>query len=135
VNRKKTLKHTKENAELQRRSMHRATTKITRKLIPTGNFAGDCAFYSILKGSPMFDNIGGGEILLILIVVLIFFGPKKIPELAQGLGKGIREFRKATKGIQDAVEKEVSEVKEIGHIHEVNEIKDVGKTLTKPPLT
>lgn len=61
----------------------------------------------------MFGNLGGGEILLILVFILIFFGPKKIPEIAQGLGKGIREFKKATRDIQDAVEKEVKEVKDV----------------------
>jgi len=45
-------------------------------------------------------NIGTTEIILIALVVLVFFGSKKIPELAQGLGKGIREFRKATREIQ-----------------------------------
>ncbi|HZY10817.1 MAG TPA: twin-arginine translocase TatA/TatE family subunit [Bacteroidota bacterium] len=50
-------------------------------------------------------NIGTGEIILILLIVLIFFGAKKIPELAQGLGKGIREFRKAARDIQDEVDK------------------------------
>ena len=53
----------------------------------------------------MFGNLGTGEIILILLIVLIFFGAKKIPELAQGLGKGLREFRKATRDIQDEVEK------------------------------
>ena len=48
-------------------------------------------------------NIGTPEILLIILVVLIFFGAKKIPELAQGLGKGIREFRKAMRDVQDEV--------------------------------
>jgi sec-independent protein translocase protein TatA len=52
----------------------------------------------------MFGNLGTGEIILILLIVLIFFGAKKIPELAQGLGKGLREFRKAAKDIQDEVE-------------------------------
>ena len=51
----------------------------------------------------MFDNIGGGEILIILLVFLIFFGAKKIPDLAQGLGKGIREFKKAVKDVQDDI--------------------------------
>ncbi|RPH37040.1 twin-arginine translocase TatA/TatE family subunit [bacterium] len=45
-------------------------------------------------------NIGTTEIILILLIVLVFFGSKKIPELAQGLGKGIREFKKATREIQ-----------------------------------
>ncbi len=44
-------------------------------------------------------NIGTTELLLILLAVLIFFGAKKIPELAQGLGKGIREFKKAAREI------------------------------------
>ena len=43
-------------------------------------------------------NLGTTELLLIVLVVFLFFGAKKIPELAQGLGKGIREFRKATRG-------------------------------------
>ena len=41
-------------------------------------------------------GLGGWEILLILMVLLIFFGAKKIPELAKGLGKGIKEFKKAS---------------------------------------
>jgi sec-independent protein translocase protein TatA len=41
--------------------------------------------------------LGGNEILLILVVVLIFFGGKKIPELMRGLGKGVKEFKDATK--------------------------------------
>ena len=41
-------------------------------------------------------NLGGGEIILILAIVLILFGAKKLPELAKGLGQGIKEFKKAT---------------------------------------
>ena len=43
-------------------------------------------------------DVGFGEILLIVFVIVIFFGAKKIPEIAQGLGKGIREFKKAVRG-------------------------------------
>jgi sec-independent protein translocase protein TatA len=46
-------------------------------------------------------NLGTSELLLILLVVVIFFGAKKIPELAQGLGKGIREFKKAAREIEN----------------------------------
>ena len=48
--------------------------------------------------NPMFGllNLGGGEIILILAIVLILFGAKKLPELAKGLGQGIKEFKKAT---------------------------------------
>ncbi len=55
----------------------------------------------------MFENIGMSELLIILLIVLVFFGPKKIPELAQGIGKGLREFRKATRDIQDSVESQI----------------------------
>ena len=41
-------------------------------------------------------NLGGGEIILILAIILILFGAKKLPELAKGLGQGIKEFKKAT---------------------------------------
>ena len=41
-------------------------------------------------------NLGGGEIILVLAIALILFGGKKLPELAKGLGQGIREFKKAT---------------------------------------
>jgi sec-independent protein translocase protein TatA len=61
----------------------------------------------------MFGNLGTGEIILILVIVLIFFGAKKIPELAQGLGKGLREFRKAARDIQEEVEKPEEEKKKI----------------------
>ena len=49
----------------------------------------------------MFENLGGGEVLLIFLVILIFFGPKKIPELATSLGKGLRKFRDAKDGLED----------------------------------
>jgi TatA/E family protein of Tat protein translocase len=42
-------------------------------------------------------DIGGSEVMLIMVVILIFFGANKIPELARGLGKGIREFKDASK--------------------------------------
>ena len=41
-------------------------------------------------------NLGGGEIILILAIILVLFGAKKLPELAKGLGQGIKEFKKAT---------------------------------------
>lgn len=55
------------------------------------------------------SGLGGWEILLILLFLLIFFGAKKIPELAKGLGKGIREFKDATKEIKDEIEDGVKE--------------------------
>lgn len=46
---------------------------------------------------------GGWEIVLILAVVLILFGAKKLPELAKGLGQGIKEFKKATTEVQNEI--------------------------------
>jgi sec-independent protein translocase protein TatA len=43
-------------------------------------------------------GMGGSEIFLIILVLLLFFGAKRIPELAKGLGKGIKEFKDASKG-------------------------------------
>jgi sec-independent protein translocase protein TatA len=57
-------------------------------------------------------NIGGQELFLILLIVLVFFGAKKLPELARGLGQGIREFRKAARDVKDEVEKEVDKLDE-----------------------
>ena len=49
-------------------------------------------------------NLGFPELILIGLVILVLFGAKKIPELAQGLGKGIKEFRKAMKDVHEEVE-------------------------------
>ena len=51
----------------------------------------------------MFGNLGAGEIILILLVILILFGAKKIPELARGIGKGMSEFKKGLKDVQDEI--------------------------------
>ena len=53
----------------------------------------------------MFGNIGTPEILVIGLIILVLFGAKRIPEFMQGLGKGVREFKKAAKDIQDEIEK------------------------------
>ncbi len=48
-------------------------------------------------------GLGAGEILMVLVFALLFIGPKKLPELAKGLGKGIREFQKAKNELVDSV--------------------------------
>ena len=45
------------------------------------------------------------EILLVLAVILIFFGAKKLPELAKGMGQGIKEFKKATRDVNNELER------------------------------
>src|SRR6266571_4782972 len=53
--------------------------------------------------------IGGWELILILSVVLILFGAKKLPELAKGLGTGIKEFKKATRDVNDELQKAIED--------------------------
>tara|TARA_Y100001970_G_C13957218_1_gene711338 strand:+ start:341 stop:529 length:189 start_codon:yes stop_codon:yes gene_type:complete len=52
---------------------------------------------------------GPWEIVIILVIVLVLFGGKKLPELAKGLGKGLREFKNASRDIKKEVESAVSE--------------------------
>jgi sec-independent protein translocase protein TatA len=51
----------------------------------------------------MFGNLGAGEIILIVLVVLLLFGAKKIPELARGIGKGMSEFKKGIKDVESEI--------------------------------
>ena len=64
-----------------------------------------------MKLDPMLAifNLGGGEIILVLAGALLLFGGKKLPELAKGLGQGIREFKKATKAVTDEVQNSAEE--------------------------
>ncbi|TDQ10066.1 twin-arginine translocase TatA/TatE family subunit [Pedobacter metabolipauper] len=57
-----------------------------------------------------FLNMGGGEIMLILAVVLLLFGGKKLPELARGLGKGIRDFKDASEGVKREIHRNINSV-------------------------
>jgi sec-independent protein translocase protein TatA len=54
-------------------------------------------------------GIGMPELLVVLFLVILLFGAKKIPELARGLGKGIREFKDASKEIKSEIEKGVND--------------------------
>lgn len=59
------------------------------------------------------DGLGGPELLLVLVVVLIFFGGEKMPEFARGLGKAIREFKKAASDVEHEFKKAIDEAPEI----------------------
>lgn len=56
-------------------------------------------------------TIGVPELLIIFFVILLLFGAKKLPDLASGLGKGIKEFKKATQGRDDDEPKKIEESK------------------------
>ncbi|MCK4264243.1 MAG: TatA/E family twin arginine-targeting protein translocase [Candidatus Aminicenantes bacterium] len=63
----------------------------------------------------MFGNIGFPELLIILVIALLIFGPKKLPEVGRSLGKALREFRKTSDEIKEKLEEEIQadEFKEI----------------------
>jgi len=67
----------------------------------------------------MFGSIGPAELILIFIVALLVFGPKKLPEIGRSVGKAIREFKKTSEEIKGRIEEEI----------EASEVKDVAKTL------
>ena len=72
-----------------------------------------------MQNHLLFLNLGGGEIFVIMLVVLLFFGSKGIPQVAKGLGRGMREFRDAMNGIEREIRQETDKVKD-----EVNKIED-----------
>ena len=58
---------------------------------------------------PLFFNLGTGEILIIVFVILLLFGGKKIPELMKGMGKGVRSFKDGMNEIEDELKKPLEE--------------------------
>ncbi|MBB2149849.1 twin-arginine translocase TatA/TatE family subunit [Pedobacter gandavensis] len=66
-----------------------------------------------------FLNMGGGEIIIILAVVLLLFGGKKLPELARGLGKGIRDFKDASEGVKREIHRNINSV---GIVDDINDV-------------
>ena len=64
-----------------------------------------------MSGILLFGMPGMGEWILIGLVVLVFFGAKKIPEFAKGLGKGIREFKDAVKDVKKEVDEAGNQAK------------------------
>ena len=82
----------------------------------------------------MFGSIGMPELILIFIVALLVFGPKKLPELGKSLGRGLAEFKRASEDLKKTIEDEIEQGK-----HEAAAVKqqvtEVRKTLTAaPPL-
>lgn len=70
-------------------------------------------------------GLGGGELALILLIFILFFGAKSIPGIARGLGKGIREFKNATGAIQQEINKTIYEAE--------RQAMDLEKTIQNPP--
>jgi TatA/E family protein of Tat protein translocase len=70
----------------------------------------------------MFGSLGVPELLLIFVVILIVFGPRRIPEIGRTLGKALGEFRKATDDLKGTIEREVR----------LEELKQAGSSLVTP---
>jgi sec-independent protein translocase protein TatA len=75
----------------------------------------------------LFFDVGGGELLLILLAVFLLFGPKRIPEIARAIGKGMYQLNKATSGIKEEFEKGKETVEK--EIEENPEVKKEDKDL------
>jgi len=60
---------------------------------------------------PGFGSLGGTELIIALVIILLLFGAKRIPELARGLGSGVREFRKGSRGDYEVEEEKKEEEK------------------------
>ncbi len=68
--------------------------------------------------------ISGPEIFIIAIVFLLLFGAKKVPELAKGIGKGMREFKRATDDIKEEINNNTGEI-----LDDINEVRKFRKKL------
>ena len=68
------------------------------------------------------EGIGGGELMMIMFIVLLLFGADKMPELARGMGKALREVKKATSGVEEEIKKAMEE-------------EPAKKSLPKPPAS
>ncbi len=64
---------------------------------------------SSLSTLAFIGDIGGGEILLVFLVVLMLFGGEKMPELARSVGKALREIKKATSGVEEQIKQAMAE--------------------------
>lgn len=67
----------------------------------------------------MFGSIGPAELILIFVIALLVFGPKKLPEIGRSVGKALREFKKTSEEIKGRIEEEI----------EASEIKDIRKDI------
>lgn len=78
------------------------------------NFVGNKLFrYTpMICSALLFLNLGGGELFIIVLVVILFFGSDKLPEIAKGLGKGIREINNAKAQIQNEIQNHTGNFRE-----------------------
>jgi sec-independent protein translocase protein TatA len=82
----------------------------------------------------LFLNLGAQEVVLVLFAVLLLFGGEKLPELARGLGKGIREFKDASDGVKREIHRNINELtaqEELKRDEEMEISRDRQKSITE----
>lgn len=85
---------------------------------------------TLLTAFPLFLNLGSGEIFLIVILIVLFFGTDKLPEMVRGFARGMREMRNAAGEIQREIETSVNEVqRDINLKQHIDEIADSARTM------
>jgi sec-independent protein translocase protein TatA len=62
---------------------------------------------SFIPPPAFIDGIGGPEMVMVFLLVLLLFGGKKLPEFAKGLGKSVREFKRAASGVEDEIRRAI----------------------------
>jgi TatA/E family protein of Tat protein translocase len=78
-------------------------------------------------------NIGLPELLIIVAIALIVFGPNKLPELAKAFGRAMREFRKATEEVKESFEAETKDLEEFKHtLTDENLLADIAEKISLP---
>lgn len=78
-----------------------------------------------------FLGIGGPEMMVIMVVILLLFGGKKLPELARGLGKGMRDFKDASEGVKREIHRNINSVGIVDDVKDV--VNDVNDNLRHHP--
>jgi len=71
-------------------------------------------FATLGPGFCFFGPVGWQELLIVLFIVLLFFGPKRLPDMAEALGKSIQKFKKASRDIGSEIESSAGKKPEIG---------------------
>lgn len=80
----------------------------------------------------LFD-VGGGEMIMIFLLILLLFGGQRMPELARGLGKSIREFKKVTSGVEEQIKQAIDEAPETPRPPARKAIAPAAPVITPPP--
>ncbi len=88
---------------------------------------------TFLNGIFLISMPGGSEWILILLVVLLFFGGKKIPDLMKGIGRGVREFNDAKTNVKDQIEAGMTE-KDIKETQAETELREAREKLAQAEL-